>query len=100
MMNEAKEHSYAIGRSAPPSPRWLDDPEIQLANIPAAPSRNAEGLSMPERMAAAAKRARARIGIGQSATVRTGYQGSAGLKATPDELVALASCTLRWPAAV
>jgi hypothetical protein len=38
---------------------WLDEPEIQLADIPTAPSRNAEGLSMPERMAAAAKRARA-----------------------------------------
>ena len=38
---------------------WLDEPEIQLADIPAAPSRNAEGLSMPKRMAAAAKRARA-----------------------------------------
>jgi hypothetical protein len=38
---------------------WLDEPEIQLADIPAAPSGNAEGLSMAERIAAAAKRARA-----------------------------------------
>jgi hypothetical protein len=37
---------------------WLDEPEIQLADIPAAPSGNAEGLSMAERMAAAANRAR------------------------------------------
>ena len=36
---------------------WLDEPEIQLADIPAAPSGNAEGLSMAERIAAAAKRA-------------------------------------------
>src|ERR1700730_13673239 len=28
---------------------WLDEPEIQLADIPAAPSGNAEGLSMAER---------------------------------------------------
>ena len=38
---------------------WLDEPETRLVDVPAAPSGNAEAPSMPERMAAAAKRARA-----------------------------------------
>jgi DNA-binding transcriptional regulator YhcF (GntR family) len=37
---------------------WLDEPEIQSADVTATPSSNAEVLSIPERMAAAAKRAR------------------------------------------
>jgi hypothetical protein len=60
MMNEAKEHFLRNWQKCRTVSSLARRPgEIQLANIPAAPSRNAEGLSMPERMAAAAKRARA-----------------------------------------
>jgi hypothetical protein len=37
---------------------WLDEPEIQSADVPPVPSSNTEALSMSERIAAAAKRAR------------------------------------------
>ena len=47
---------------------WLDEPEIQLADIPAAPSGNAEGLSMAERIAAAAK------GTAETRTLRLSVQ--------------------------
>ena len=90
MMNEAKEHFLArIGTTAHCLLAGSTTRRSKSATIPAAPSRNAEGLSMPERMAGWSGAGASSIGIGQSAAVRTGYQGSAGLKATPDELVAL-----------
>jgi hypothetical protein len=54
---------------------WLDEPEIKLANIPAAPFGNAEGLSMAERIAAAASgRQVNRIWAEHSSS--TGYEDS------------------------
>ena len=58
-MNEAKEHflrNWQKCRTVSSLARRPGDP---VGRYPAATSRNAEGLSMPERMAAAAKRARA-----------------------------------------
>jgi Helix-turn-helix domain len=48
---------------------WLDQPEIPWVDVPASDSGNPEALSMPERMAAAAKRARASNSDGRQGSV-------------------------------
>jgi hypothetical protein len=100
MMNEAKEHflrNWQKCRTVSSLARRPGDPVGQYSRS-TFPER---GRPLDARADGGCSQAGASsIGIGQSAAVRTGYQGSAGLKATPDELVALASCTMRWPAAV
>ena len=98
-LNEAKEHflrNWQKCRTVSSLARRPGDPVGQYSRS-TFPER---GRPLDARADGGCSQAGASNRIGQSAAVRTRYQGSAGLKATPDELVALASCTLRWPAAV
>jgi hypothetical protein len=88
MMNEAKEHFLR---------NWQKCRTVSsLARRPGDPVGQYSRSTFPERGRPLDARAdggrnqagASSIGIGQGAAVRTGYEGSAGLKATPDELVA------------